>query len=153
MTNKARGVYRISASELRRLRTLAEKRQKSGQREVGGLILSDDGFQLKLAFLANQARRSCQFRTSESAYKSARDRAQRQGESILGTFHSHPISEAIPGDGDIKNAHEEIKNAGSGSLMLIYDVCGREAKLWEIRKVRGRRQARELTLDSGGTPR
>lgn len=141
-TNKARGAYRISVSQLRRLRTLAERRQKSGQREVCGLILSDDGFRLRLAYLPNQASRPGQFLIKGQAYESARDRAKRQGESILGTFHSHPVSEAIPGAGD-------IKNATSGSLMLIYDVCGREAKLWKIRKVRGHRQARELTLDSG----
>jgi proteasome lid subunit RPN8/RPN11 len=129
-TNKARGAYRISVSQLRRLRTLAERRQKSGQREVCGLILSDDGFRLKLAYLPNQASRPGEFLIKGQAYESARDRAKRQGESTLGTFHSHPVSEAIPGAGD-------IKNATSGSLMLIYDVCGREAKLWKIRKVRG----------------
>jgi proteasome lid subunit RPN8/RPN11 len=141
--NKAHGTYRISVSELRKLRTLAERRQKSGQGEVCGLILSDDGFRLRLAYLPNQASGPGQFLIKAQTYESARDRAKRQGESVLGTFHSHPVSKAIPGARDIKNA------ASSSPLMLIYDVCGREAKLWEIRKTRGRRQARELTLDSG----
>jgi proteasome lid subunit RPN8/RPN11 len=149
MANKRSCIYRISVRELRRLRKLAESAQKASQREVGGLVLSDDGFHLKLAFLTNQASRPGQFLIKEPAYEAAKDRAERLGESILGTFHSHPISEAIPGAGDIKNAHKDIKNGLSGPLMLIYDVCGREAKLWEIRKVRGRRQTRELTLDCG----
>jgi len=139
MISKVGRSYRISASELQKLRTLAERRQRSSQHEVCGLILSDDSLRLKLAFLPNQASRPGKFLIRGQAYDSARKRAERQRASVLGTFHSHPISKAIPGARD-------IKNAASGSLMLIYDVCGREARLWEIRKLRGRRQARELTL-------
>jgi hypothetical protein len=53
--NKAHGTYRISVSELRKLRTLAERMQKSGQGEACGFILSDGGFRLRLAYLPNQA--------------------------------------------------------------------------------------------------
>ena len=138
-TNKARTVYRISGSELQKLRTLAERKQKSRQGEVCGLIVSDDGVRLRLVFLPNRASRPGQFLIKGLDYDSAKERVTRQGEDIVGTFHSHPISEAIPGARD-------IKNAVPGSLMLIYDVCGREVKLWEIRKSRSRRQARELIL-------
>ena len=140
MANKACDVYRIAARELGRLRTLAEARQKSSQREVCGLILSDDGVHIRLAYLPNQEPRAGRFMIRRQPYASAKDRARKQGEKVLGTFHSHPISEAIPGV-------EDIKKAKAGSLMLIYDVCGRQARLWKIRELRGHRRAAELTLD------
>jgi proteasome lid subunit RPN8/RPN11 len=139
---QARGTYLMAASELKRLRKFAESEQKAAQREVGGLILSNDGVHLKLMFLVNRASRPGQFSIRGADYKSAKDRAKRSGKSVLGTFHSHPISEAIPGERDITNAHAE----GSGSLMLIYDVCGREARLWKISKVKGLLPAIELTF-------
>ena len=133
--------YRISVSALRWLRTLAERAQKSGQREICGLILSEDGERIRLVYLRNEALCGGQFLISGRSRKSAVHRAQGQGVKVLGTFHSHPISDAIPGPRDIQTAK-------SGSLMLIYDVCGRQARLWEIRASRGRRHARELLLES-----
>jgi proteasome lid subunit RPN8/RPN11 len=124
---------------LQKLRKLAEDGQKSGQQEVCGLILSQDGFRLKLAFLRNQASGPGEFLIRRTVYKSAVDRAKRDGETVLGTFHSHPVSEAVPGHGDIKRAI-------SGSLMLIYDVCGRKVKLWRVRKKKNGLGATELTL-------
>ena len=50
--------------------------------------------------------------------------ARKAGKTVLGTFHSHPISEAIPSPGDFMGA-----GSLSDSLMLIYDVCGIEARL------------------------
>ena len=60
---------------------------------------------------------------------------------VLGTFHSHPIGEAIPGPRDIQTAR-------SGSLMLIYDVCGRQARLWKIQKIKGHPKVTELALNA-----
>jgi len=132
--------YRISAGSLRWLRTLAEREQKSDQREVCGLIVSEDGIRLRLLYLRNEALGAGEFFLSRQSQASAVRRARGQGMRVLGTFHSHPISEALPGVRDIQMAKP-------GSLMLIYDVCGRQAKLWEIRKLRGR-QVKELRLDS-----
>jgi len=132
--------YRISAGSLGWLRTLAEREQKSDQREVCGLIVSEDGIRLRLLYLRNEALGAGEFFLSRQSQASAVRRARGQGMRVLGTFHSHPISEALPGVRDIQMAKP-------GSLMLIYDVCGRQAKLWEIRKLRGR-QVKELKLDS-----
>jgi len=107
--------------------------------EVCGLILSEDGERINLAYLPNETLRPGGWLFGQQSYESARRRAKGQGMKILGTFHSHPISEAIPGPRDIKTAK-------AGSLMLIYDVCGRKARLWKIQVSRRRRYARELTL-------
>jgi proteasome lid subunit RPN8/RPN11 len=61
------------------------------------------------------------------------------GKRVLGTFHSHPISEAIPGRGD-------LARTALNSLCLIYDVCGRKPRLWKIVKRDGQRIANEVPL-------
>ncbi|CAK0771545.1 hypothetical protein CCP4SC76_5460005 [Gammaproteobacteria bacterium] len=58
---------------------------------------------------------------------------------IIGTYHSHPINEAIPSSGDLKNAF--YKN-----IELIYDVCGRSARLWQRCKYSGNEIVKELSL-------
>jgi proteasome lid subunit RPN8/RPN11 len=136
-----RRLYRISVSELRKLRRQAEPKQKSGQREVCGLIVSGDGVHIRLVYLPNYSSRPGHFLITAKSCASLKDRATTQNEKVVGTFHSHPISEAIPGVGDIKNAK-------SGFLMLIYDVCGRQARLWEIRGSKRNRHARELILNA-----
>jgi len=55
--------------------------------------------------------------------------AELLGHSVVGTFHSHPFSYAIPGENDIKDAEED-------SLMLIFDCDLRNARLWHIHKRR-----------------
>ena len=138
--NKTARTYRISAGTLRWLRTLAEREQKSDQREVCGLIVSEDSVRIRLIYLRNEALGAGEFVISGQSLESAARRARGRGMKVLGTFHSHPISEAISGPRDFQTAK-------SGSLMLIYDVCGRQARLWEIHDLRGRPHAREPTLD------
>ncbi len=58
---------------------------------------------------------------------------------LLGHFHSHPISEAIPSPG-------YLKEAPLYSYQLIYDVCGSEARLWFITKRAKRKVALEVPL-------
>ncbi len=66
-------------------------------------------------------------------------KALKQTEKIIGVFHSHVVSEAHPGASDIQKAHVS-------HLQLIYDVCGREAKLWRIKRTNGRKVAVEVSL-------
>lgn len=131
----------LSSRALRRLQTLSEREQKLGQREVCGLIVSKDGVRIRLAYLRNEASRGGEFLISEQSQKSTVRSARGQGMKVLGTFHSHPIGEAIPGPRDIQTAR-------SGSLMLIYDVCGRQARLWKIQKIKGHPKVTELALNA-----
>jgi proteasome lid subunit RPN8/RPN11 len=63
--------------------------------------------------------------------------AQQIGRSVVGTWHSHVVSEGRPGPGDLKSARE-------GSLMLIIDTIGREALLWRVHRKRGYRVGIEV---------
>ena len=49
------------------------------------------------------------------------------GASVAGTYHSHLLSEARPGDGDLQGACD-------GDLMLILDTVGKTARLWRVRR-------------------
>jgi len=48
---------------------------------------------------------------------------------IVGTFHSHPVGLPAPGPSDLHNAVDD-------SIMLIYDVMGRSAKLWYVKNLK-----------------
>ena len=63
----------------------------------------------------------------------------------MGTFHSHPICDAIPSPVDFMGA-----GSLADSLMLIYDVCGIEARLWRMDTSKNRYQAREVAIGSTG---
>jgi proteasome lid subunit RPN8/RPN11 len=132
-------MYFIRTSDLRRLRALALKAQIRGQREVCGLLARTRLRQLELWFLTNRSSTAGSFRMERAEYLRARREIRELGKHPIGTFHSHPISEAIP-------AKSDLTGAALNSLCLIYDVCGRIARLWKIVKRRDRRYANELPL-------
>jgi proteasome lid subunit RPN8/RPN11 len=134
-------MYFIRTSDLRRLRALAIKAQIRGQQEVGGLLARTRLRQLELWFLTNRSSKAGNFRMERAEYLRARREIRELGKHPIGTFHSHPISEAIPGKSD-------LAGAAVNSLCLIYDVCGRTAKLWKIVKRHDRRYANEIALAS-----
>jgi proteasome lid subunit RPN8/RPN11 len=136
--------YIIAPSDFAKLRRLALRAQKFGQQEVGGIVAANDTAQLELWFLTNQSTRAGSFRITRTDYLAARRTVRLRGKYALGTFHSHPISEAIPGKTD-------IDLAALNSLCLIYDVCGREARLWQILKRGNRKVASEITLEKKAT--
>ena len=129
----------IRTSDLRRLRELALKAQGSGQQEVCGMLSRTRRGQLELWFLPNRSSNAGSFRIERTDYLRARREIREQGKHPIGTFHSHPISEAIP-------AKSDLIGAALNSLCLIYDVCGRTARLWKIVKRRDRRCANEIPL-------
>jgi proteasome lid subunit RPN8/RPN11 len=127
----------IRTSDLRRLRALALKAQERGQQEVCGMLSRSRLGQLELWFLPNRSSNAGSFRIERTEYLRARREIREQSKQPIGTFHSHPVSEAIP-------AKSDLTGAALNSLCLIYDVCGRTARLWKITKRRGRRYANEL---------
>ena len=42
----------------------------------------------------------------------------------------------------------DIRGASTGELMLVYDVCGGEARLWRIVRRKGYKTAVQVTLDT-----
>lgn len=48
------------------------------------------------------------------------------GQEVVGTFHSHPLGVAEPGQSDIDHAVDD-------SLMFVFDCLGRVGRLWRIK--------------------
>jgi proteasome lid subunit RPN8/RPN11 len=131
--------YILRKSDLQNLHLSAVRAQKRGQREVCGVLASDENGRLELRFLTNRSERAGRFRIARTDYLIAREAIRRMGKRVLGIFHSHPISEAIPGRGD-------LLRAALNSFCLIYDVCGRKLRLWKIVKRDDQRTAKEVPL-------
>jgi proteasome lid subunit RPN8/RPN11 len=136
--------YVIASSDSTKLHRLALRAQKSGQREVCGIVVGDDSTQLELWFLVNRSPEAGSFQIGRTDYLEARKTIRQLGKYALGTFHSHPISEAIP-------AKTDIAGAALNSLCLIYDVCARQARLWRILKQGNRKVAKEISIEKKAT--
>lgn len=112
----------LSSRVLCRLHNAALKAQVEHREVCGLLSVSEDG-EIGIHFLRNESDREGTYQVSMERVYSAERALHRRGLKVLGSFHSHPVSEAIPGKGDLEKGflhdHE-----------LIYDVCGREARLW-----------------------
>jgi proteasome lid subunit RPN8/RPN11 len=132
--------------ERRRLHDRASRAQRRNQAEVCGVVLVSKTNRLYLRFLRNQSRRPGEFRIDREDARAAVRAAEKNGHKLLGTFHSHPISEALPSPGDLDcgflDGHE-----------LIYDVCGRDARLWRLKSGATTRDAEEVSLRLEPRPR
>jgi proteasome lid subunit RPN8/RPN11 len=136
--------YTIFSLDFAKLRRTALRAQKSGQQEVCGVLAGSDRTRIELWFLANRSPHPGRFQIARADYLQARRAIRQLGKKTFGTFHSHPISEAIP-------ARADIAGAALNSLCLIYDVCARQARLWRILKRGNRKVAREVLLQKKAT--
>ena len=118
-------MYKISKKEYSRLRDRAKKAQRIDQSEVCGALISSKNEFLRLEFLKNYSANGCSFEISVDEVKKLRKSLMNKSEKVVGLFHSHPISEAIP-------SKRDIDESPLNRLMLIYDVCGLEARLYRI---------------------
>jgi|LakMenEpi03Aug12_release.lakeMendotaPanAssembly.Ray.scaffolds.fasta_scaffold857706_1 proteasome lid subunit RPN8/RPN11 len=98
--------------------------------EICGLIV-DTGFHLSLVQARNASRRSGSFVFPRPDVRRIVKAAEVLGQEVVGTFHSHPVAPAIPGESDIANAVDN-------SLMLIFDCIACSGRLWRIRSGRAR---------------
>jgi proteasome lid subunit RPN8/RPN11 len=98
------------------------------ERELCGLLV-DTGHFLALVRVRNTTRRKSGFALDQERWSQIERAARTLGATVVGTWHSHVVSEARPGDGDVRGAY-------SGDLMLIFDTVGGIARLWRIRRGR-----------------
>jgi proteasome lid subunit RPN8/RPN11 len=102
---------------------------------------------IHLTYVDNEITTGCAFEFSRSAYDSAMDRVMKEGKEYLGLFHSHPIGEAVLSAGDLKASSDD-------EISLIYDVCGKHARLWHVTRRDGLLRIAELKLEiERGKPR
>lgn len=131
--------------EFRRLHERAYRAQQRDHSEVVGVLASGPRRRLALFFLRNHSSQPGHFEVPIAAVADARRQARSRGSRVVGLFHSHPVSPATLGVGD-RGA------ATPNSLQLIYDVCGRNARLWWVSRRAGRKRVTEvaLKLERGG---
>ena len=125
--------------EFRRLHDRAYRAQRRDQSEVVGVLVSPARGRLKLSFLRNHSDRPGHFVVQPEEVVLENRKARSRGARVVGVFHSHPVSPATLGPSDRRGA---VLN----SLQLVYDVCGREVRLWRVYRRAGRRRVREVEL-------
>jgi len=125
--------------EWRRLYRRAYNAQQLNHSEVCGFFSADSNGHISLEFLTNRSDRPGHFELSSEELTRARRNVDVSAR-LIGIFHSHPLSEAVPGPADIKNSSYKLAS-------LICDVCGRCARLWRIERKGRRKVATELRLE------
>ncbi len=111
---------------IRRAKGLARKESK----EVCGFLVHNGHF-IELVETRNESTKKGHFKISKRQYHRIKTAIKTLRYDFIGSFHSHPVSEAKPGPGDIKGSE-------NNSLMLIIDCIGNEAKLWRIKDKKAR---------------
>jgi len=138
-SNQASPRYVLLPEQRINLHQRALRAQRLGQAEVCGALVTDAKCRLGLLFLDNRTASPGCFKTRSSDLRAAQKAAKSMGKKTIGTFHSHPVSEAVPGRSDLLRAK-------LNSFMLIYDVCGREVRLWKIKKNNSGRTYKEVPI-------
>jgi proteasome lid subunit RPN8/RPN11 len=125
MRAKVNGAPMLLEEQLHREIRCAIRKASASHREICGLLV-DNGHLLEMVPLKNRTKAPGSFDLGWKRIKRCRKAAMRLGHRVVGTYHSHPVSEAVPGESDIRGAED-------GELMLIISGPGQEAKLWRIR--------------------
>jgi len=122
-----------------RLHDRAYRAQQRDQSEVCGAVVADSQGRCRLVFLPNQSNRPRHFEMRWSDIREIRGGIEGSSTRLVAVFHSHVVGEAVPSKGDLAQPPTTM-------LSLIYDVCGRSARLWRVRNVKGVRTATEVPL-------
>lgn len=133
----------ILKSSLVKLHQMAVRAQKRRHQEICGFLLKGKNHKLTLWPAQNRTTRSYQWKLFRKDIQRISRKAKKNHQKCVGTFHSHPVGYAIPGKRDIESGWNH-------SLQLIYDVCGREARLWQINRQQGVRRVIPIKLVTGG---
>ena len=129
----------LPVRERLRLHDRAYRAQQRDQSEVCGAVVTDPTGRCRLVFLPNQSNRPRHFEMRWSDLREVRCGLEGSSTRLVAVFHSHVVGEAVPSKGDLARPPTSL-------LSLIYDVCGRSARLWRVRSVKGVRTATEVRL-------
>jgi proteasome lid subunit RPN8/RPN11 len=132
-------IYKLPYKERRRLHERSYRAQQRDGSEVCGLLLVGRDKRIELRFLRNIAKEPGKYNIDLREVKVLHRAISSHSKKILGSFHSHPVSEAVPGAGDLEIGFYR-------GIEMIYDVCGREIKLWSVKRNGKKRTAKELPL-------
>lgn len=117
--------------EYRRLHDRAYRAQQKGHIEVCGIVLCSAKRHFQLIFLKNRSTKPYSYEVDLMEIRKL-EQCIPSRMKIVATFHSHPIGYAKPSKGDLRKGFYR-------NCELIYDVCGRDAKLWRRFKSQGKK--------------
>ena len=98
---------------------------KNNWTEICGLLVDNEYF-LELIKVENKRKDPGGFSFYSNEIRLIEKATVKLNHKITGTFHSHPISIAEPGDSDVRSCVDD-------SLMLIIDVVEKNIQLWHIK--------------------
>jgi len=133
--------YILPYKEKRKLHGRAYRAQQRNHDEVCGLLVTGSDKIIELVFLKNISNDAYNFKINRSEIIGVLKGIKSRNKHILGSFHSHPVGEAIPSKGDLENGFYK-------GFEMIYDVCAREVKLWRLNKKTGKLNERLLIIKS-----
>lgn len=90
-------------------------------------LLAFNGHFIELVQLKNKLKRGGGYQFDKNEYRNISRILKRMNHEIIGTYHSHPLYLAKPGESDIKHSVKP-------DYMLIVDVLGKKVKLCHISK-------------------
>ena len=122
---------RLLKSQFDNASSLAKKSAKINGAEICGLLV-DNSYFIELVHVRNKSKRGGGFSFYFNEIRAIQKTAKVFHHAILGTFHSHPAGLPEPGETDRTYALDD-------SLMLIFDVMGKTAGLWQIKNKKARR--------------
>jgi proteasome lid subunit RPN8/RPN11 len=125
MQKKTLQQYILPYLEWHKLQKRAYQAQKRDQSEICGVLICGEDNRIELMYINNTSKESGHYEYNVNLVVNIENEIAKKGKYVLGTFHSHPISEAIPSKGDMMNGFYN-------NIEMIYDVCGREARLWKL---------------------
>ena len=132
--------YRIQKHLIETLHRQAYAAQQEAHLEVCGVLVGRSRDILELRYVTNVKREPYTHSMRRTDVEEIESDVATTGLSILGTFHSHPVSEARPSGGDIAGGF-------CNGMELIYDVCGEQARLWRLVREGGIARAVEERID------
>jgi proteasome lid subunit RPN8/RPN11 len=104
--------------------------RKTAGSEICGLIV-DTGCHLSFVPTRNASRRAGSFALSRHDVRQIVSAVKILGQEVVGTFHSHPVGIATPGNADVEYAVDD-------SLMFIFDCMDKKGFLWKIKNGKAR---------------
>lgn len=117
--------YSVSKNALGSIIDQAVDAANRGGQEICGLLVAHHKT-LEPVRLRNKIKRGGGWAFYVGEVRRAVAAARRSDLEIVGTFHSHPLYIAKPGDSDVSGALDD-------SLMLVIDCMDRRCGLWHIR--------------------
>jgi proteasome lid subunit RPN8/RPN11 len=137
--------YKLPISERRRFHRQAFRRQQLDHGEVCGLLTVDLDSSIRLIFIKNVCERPGGYAMTVRDIRQGKERARDNGTRVVGFFHSHPVSPPVL-------SRRDVAQSPARSLQLVYDVCGRELRLYAVTRSRSHTVITEVPLivDRGG---